>query len=201
CLQILIYQAFRYFATPSMALAISFIIGIFVGILGEWIDWGSYANQKTKQETKQAIDELVMRDAKIAAVVKEIKQKDTLTRYKKELSNKNFILVKASIVMILSWFLLILIWLLPIAAIIFWVSMFLHAITQATEEKALWIILILLIPIVGAMIYYIQRKFYHVKLGLEKEKRPFIQITTTPAPQQEQPPLQLPPIDTNKPSS
>ena len=56
--------------------------------------------------------------------------------------------------------LMLVIWVLAIAATVFWVWMLVLALTEerTTEEKLLWFLVVFLLHFVGALIYFIVRK-------------------------------------------
>ena len=59
-----------------------------------------------------------------------------------------------------------------IAATVFWIMMIVHAASHQIENKAIWIILMVLTGIIGAIVYYfmVKRKF----------SQPIVQAPTTP---------------------
>ena len=62
-----------------------------------------------------------------------------------------------------------------IAATVFWIMMIVHAASHPIENKAIWIILMVLTGIIGAIVYYfvVKRKF----------SQPAVQAPTMAAPQ------------------
>jgi hypothetical protein len=56
---------------------------------------------------------------------------------------------------------LLFIFVLAILAIIFWIMMLVHAASKPIENKAMWIIIIVIFGIIGALVYYfaVKRKF------------------------------------------
>ncbi|MDO8574014.1 MAG: PLDc N-terminal domain-containing protein [bacterium] len=58
-------------------------------------------------------------------------------------------------------------WLIGIAAFIFWIMMIVHAVKNPIENKVLWLILILVTGIIGAFVYY-----FAVKRGFKPAMMP-----------------------------
>ncbi len=67
---------------------------------------------------------------------------------------------------------LLLVLLFTIACFIFWIMMLVHAVSKPIKSKPLWIIVILLFGIIGAIVYY-----FAVKRSFKKE--PLVEVVST----------------------
>jgi hypothetical protein len=65
---------------------------------------------------------------------------------------------------------LLLILLLSIACFVFWIMMIVHAISKPIKSKALWIIILLLFGIIGAIVYYFAVKRQFKKAVVDEDK-------------------------------
>ncbi len=67
---------------------------------------------------------------------------------------------------------LLLVLLFAIACFVFWIMMLVHAVSKPIKSKPLWIIVILLFGIIGAVVYY-----FAVKRSFKKE--PLVEVVST----------------------
>ncbi len=72
----------------------------------------------------------------------------------------------------LGVFLILFIVFIVFASIIFWILMLIHAITKPIKTKAVWILILLLFGIIGAIIYYftVKREFVKKDKTIKAEK-------------------------------